>query len=466
MLRIFIICMVLLPALQNLSANDTILDQYIRIGLQSNLALKQQEYSFEQSLQALKEARGLYFPSITLLSRYTRAGGGRTIEFPVGDLVNPVYQTLNEILVALGQDPKPFPYIPNESIPFLRREEQETKFRLIQPLFQPAIFYNYALKANLADIQELETTIYKRELIKEIKIAYFNYLRAYYVIDLFSETELLLKENLRVSESLYSAQKVTRDAVYRSDAELSRNEQRLMESKNNLDLSRSYLNFLLNRPLTVAIEVDTSILKIQNYNFPFDTAYTFALNNREEIVQLQEAIHAADNNRKISKSNYFPGLSVVADYGYQGEKFEFSDQDSYWMASLVLEWNLFRGFQDQARIEQFTLETRKMEVKLLELKNQLELQVRDIYNRFMLAQKRIDVANKQMVSSQESFSIINKKYKQGMVALIEFLDARNNMTNSQINQILANYDYHARFAELERVTSYYKLNQTDENHED
>ncbi len=445
---------------------ETVLDQYIKIGLESNLALRQQKYTMQQSMEALKEARGMFFPSISFMSRYTRAGGGRTIEFPVGDIVNPIYETLNEILEAAGQDPKPFPVIPNETIPFLRPEEQDTKFRLVQPLFQPAIYYNHAIKSNLVDIEEMETTIFKRELIKEIKIAYFNYLRAYYVIRVLDDTELLLKENLRVSEKLYDAQKVTRDAIFRSDAELSKIEQSLMETENNQSLSRSYLNFLLNRPLTEEIEIDETLLKIENYNFPFDTAFTYALNNREEIVQLQTAIKASDNNRKLNKSKYFPGLSVVGDYGVQGQKFQFYEEDRYWMASLVLEWNLFRGFQDQARIEQADLETRKIQVKLQELQRQLELQVRDVYNRFMLAQKKIEVAKKQAISSEESFKIINRKYSEGIVALVEFLDARRNMTNSQINRILSNYDYHASFAELERVTSFYKLNKMEEHYED
>ncbi len=251
MLRIKIIFFGLL-VFQSVFATETVLDQYIKIGLESNL--------------------------------------------------------------VLGQDPKPFPVIPDEIIPFLRTEEQETKLRLIQPLFQPAIYFNHALKSNLVDIQDFQTTIYKRELIKEIKISYFNYLRAFYVIELFAETELLLKENQRVSEKLYSAQKVTRDAVYRSEAELSRIEQRQLEAGNNLDLARSYLNFLLNRLLT------------------------------EENIQMQTVIEATDNNRKIKKSSYFPGLSAVADYGFQREKFQFSDQDDYWMASLVLKWNIFQGF--------------------------------------------------------------------------------------------------------------------------
>ncbi len=148
------------------------LEQYIQIGLESNLALKQQEFSLEQSIEVLNEARGKYFPSIDIGARYTRAGGGREIIIPIGDLVNPIYQTLNQLLIAEGLPPA-FPEdIPNETIPFIREKEHETRIRLVQPLFQPAIWSNYGLKSDLNEIEKLRTRMYKRRLVNEIKRAY------------------------------------------------------------------------------------------------------------------------------------------------------------------------------------------------------------------------------------------------------------------------------------------------------
>lgn len=37
--------------------------------------------------------RGMFLPSVSIEARYSRAGGGKIIEFPVGDLMNPVYGT-------------------------------------------------------------------------------------------------------------------------------------------------------------------------------------------------------------------------------------------------------------------------------------------------------------------------------------------------------------------------------------
>ena len=91
------------------------LDAYVAEGLQSNLALKGQNLSLEKSLRVLDEAKGLFLPTLDLNARYSLAAGGRTIEFPVGDLLNPVYGTLNQMT---GSDR--FPTLQNVNTPFLR----------------------------------------------------------------------------------------------------------------------------------------------------------------------------------------------------------------------------------------------------------------------------------------------------------------------------------------------------------
>ncbi len=343
-------------------ANENVLDKYVKMGLESNLALKQQEISLEQSMQALKEARGMFFPSIDINARYSRAGGGRTIDFPVGDLMNPVYQTLNQLLQQ-----QQFPTnIENVTIPFLREEEHETKIRLTQPIFQPAIYYNYKAKSDLSDLKKAEFKVFKRKLTAEIKTAYFNYLKTNQVVDIYDKTKQLLEENLRISEKLFQAQKVTKDVIYRAKTELSSLEQKIMKAENQQKLAQAYFNFLLNKPLDSSITVKENFQLPDDKGMTFETARANALKNREELQQLKSAIFAAGHGAAALKSNYFPGLTAVLDYGFEGEKYKFGEKDDYWMGSLVLQWNLFKGFQDQAKIERAELEKKKLQTQLEE----------------------------------------------------------------------------------------------------
>jgi outer membrane protein TolC len=66
-----------------------VIDGYVREGLKSNLALRAQSLEVERADAALDAARARYFPEAAFSARYTRAEGGRTIELPLGDALNP-----------------------------------------------------------------------------------------------------------------------------------------------------------------------------------------------------------------------------------------------------------------------------------------------------------------------------------------------------------------------------------------
>ncbi|MBN1198307.1 MAG: TolC family protein, partial [Bacteroidales bacterium] len=109
------------------SAQNQVLENYIREGFDNNLGLKQKQLNYARSLQVLNQAKALFFPDLGFSARFTVAEGGRTIDFPVGDLLNPVYATLNELTHS-----QQFPQVGNEQIYFIRPTEQETKLTLRQ----------------------------------------------------------------------------------------------------------------------------------------------------------------------------------------------------------------------------------------------------------------------------------------------------------------------------------------------
>jgi len=436
---------------------ESILNKYIQEGLESNLSLKQKEFSLQKSTLELREARGKFLPSIAIDARYSRAGGGRTIEFPVGEIVNPVYDAINSTRIATGQNPIPFPHLDNEIIPFLRKKEHETKIRAIQPLFQPALYYNHKLKSDLKNVSMFEVQIYKRELIVEIKRAYFNYLKSVQVVILYENTLGLLNENLRVSQKLFDNGIATKEVVYRAQAELSKIEQEFEEASENKTLAQSYFNHLLNKPLGQPIENLNIMSNLPSESLDIDALKNAALTNREELKQLEEYIEVASHTKGIAGSSYLPGVVVVADYGFQGEEYQFKKDDDYWMVSGILQWNLFNGFQDESKRQMAEIEKQKMLTTLHETESLICLQAQESYHNMKVAAKARITAENRLKAARESFKLINKKYEQGMAPHIEFIDARNAMTSAEVVNILSKYDFFIRSAEMERVAGLWKF---------
>ena len=437
-----------------LSAQTEILEEYINIGLRNNLALKQKEFSLQKSMSALDEARGNFYPSVSFNSRYTRADGGRTIDILVGDIVNPIYTGLNQIL-----DSDIYPTnIPNEHINFLREEEQETKINVTQTIFDAKIYNNYSLKSDLVQAEKEERNIYARELIKEIKTAYYDYLKTVEVEKLYNQVEKLLQENLRVSNKLLENDKVTKDNVYRAQAELSKTEQDLMGAEKDKDLAASYFNFLLNRDLDA--EIQTANIDEDGFHSDIEedeSLYSTALHNREEFRQLDNYISAAKNSKDIAEADYYPGLYFSFDYGYQGTEYKFTDENDYWMASLVLKWNLFNGLKDKAKASQSEWDKKKLEAQKNELVKQVNLQLKSSIKNYEVAEKSLTTAQLRKEAAEQSYEIMNKKYENGLASQVEYLDAQTTLTEAAINYIITKYDYKISFAELERTAAIKEL---------
>src|SRR3954463_6144422 len=230
-----------------------VIDGYVREGLRSNLGLRVQSLEVERAAAALDAARARYFPEASFAARFTRAEGGRTIELPLGDALNPAYQTLNDLLVQQGQQPR-FPVVQNETIRFLREREQDTRITLRMPLIAPAIPAAVRAQRELLSASEYSRQALARRLKRDITVGYLDWLSAMRTRGIVDASVALLNENLRVNDSLNRNGKITQDQVLRARAELLAVSQQSREARNGASQAQSYLNFLLNRPLDTPLE--------------------------------------------------------------------------------------------------------------------------------------------------------------------------------------------------------------------
>jgi outer membrane protein TolC len=430
-------------------AQESFLDTYISEGLQNNLSLQQVQADYEKSVQALHSARGLFYPNLSIDARYTVARGGRIIEFPVGDLLNPVYSTLNQLTQS-----DQFPQLQNEAFPFYRPNEQETKINLLQPVYNPKILYNYQIEKEKCNIARTDVTIYKRELIREIKTAYYNYLKTVYIQQLIGETMDLLKENLRVSKSLFDNDMVTNDVVYRSEAELQKIIQNQAEAEKASQTAKAYFNFLLNKPLDQDIQFpEYKSISELSLTLEIGQEMLTGVNSREEIKQLETYGNINEEYLKLVQSSNFPSVFVAVNYGFQGEEYSFTRNDDFMLASIVLQWNLFSGFKNRADVQQAKIAKDQLDLKQLEVQKQIELQIINAYYDIQAAAKAVDASRAQAEASEKAFKVVEEKYRQGQAPLIEYIDAQTTMSNSKQSLIIAYFDFKIREADYERATA-------------
>ena len=172
---------------------DVVVERYVVEALHSNLALQGETLEVDKATQALAAARARFFPEVSLLARYSRADGGRDFSIPVGTALNPVFATLNELLIAQGQPPR-FAPTDDITVPFLRREEQDTRVVVRQPLYAPAIPAAVRAQRALLDASSFNRMAVARALRRDVTIGYLDWLKARSAVDIVSASQALLRD--------------------------------------------------------------------------------------------------------------------------------------------------------------------------------------------------------------------------------------------------------------------------------
>ena len=418
------------------------LDNYILIGLKSNEVIKQHNFDITKSVYALKEARSLFYPTVSLNANYTVADGGRTIDIPIGDMLNPVYSTLNQITNSNA-----FPTLQNQSVLINPDNFYDAKIHTTMPLLNFEIIYNKRIKSQQSSLQKIELEIYERELVKEIKIAYYKYLQSIEGVHIYEDALKLVKENQRVNRSLFKNDKINRTAVLRSDNEVIRIEANLETAKQTSNNAKSYFNFLINQKLDSEIEIDSDNENLPNVMVSENTL------NREELSKLNQVSEINENVNKLTQSYWYPKLSGFADVGFQDFDFEVNKDSRYYFAGLGLEWNIFSGNKNKYKIKQVELDSQKINSQTDNVKQQLLLQFQISQNNLKSALEQFHADKNQKQSAQKYNEDITKLYKEGQAIYIELLDAQNQWVNAQLNTNISLYNSWIAFAEMERANA-------------
>lgn len=428
---------------------QSILDNYVKQGLDSNLLIKQKSFDIQRAKLDLERAKTLFYPQVGLNAQYTLATGGRTQEVPIGDLLNNAYKTLNELTSS-----SKFPQVQNQEIKFLPNNFHDTKIEVSMPVYNPELKYNKAIKEETINGRHAEVNVYKRDLVKNIKQAYYQYLQATKAVQVYTNALDVVNENLRVSEKLVKNTVATRDVVLKSKTQVSQVQTSLVDAQQNRNNAAAYFNFLLNQPLETNIVVDSTIFQALDNKLLLIPAVP---EGREELAQLKSGEKALHTSMQLNDSYKLPRLNAFYNVGFQGFGYNLFDKQFYQLGGLQLTWNIFKGNDNKLKAKQSQVDMEQLRTQYDDVQKQLLLQVTTAYNSYLASTQALQNANDEVASTREAYRLTDKKFREGQALQIELIDARTQMTNAEIKYSLAQLAVLNRSAELERATASYQI---------
>ena len=420
------------------------LEKYIEIGLKNNLVLQEKNISLESAMYALKTANSFFFPSMDFKGDYQSGDGGRSISFPVGDMLNPVYRTLNQL--TSGNE---FPDISNVEINFFPQNFYDLKVRTSLPIINSDLVYNRTIRKQQITMQEYDLEIYKSELTRNIQVAYYNFLSAAKSIAIYDGALSLAQEAKRMNQSLLDNGKSLKAYVLRSESEIQSLEAKRTSALQQMKNARMYFNFILNTSPDEVIDT-AYVLSIDQNIVDQYLLNEASINARTELKALDQSASICQNVLKMNKAYWVPKLNGFLDLGSQGSDWKFNNKSKYYFLGFQLDFPLFSGGRNRIKVKQSELDLKNQLINNTYTHNQIKLSADMARNSLMESYKNYEASIKQLDAATAYNELIEKGSKEGINTFIETIDARNQLTTASLQMVINKYQLLAALANYER----------------
>lgn len=428
-----------------------ILNNYVQEGLKNSQTLKQQNFQLQKAVFALSEAKTLFKPNVNFNTTLSAAQGGRKIEIPLGDLVNPVYTTLNKLTSTNS-----FPQIQNTSEQLVPRDFYDVRVKTTMPLINAELKYNQVIKQDQITMQQSEIQVYKRELVRDIKLAYINYLKTTEAIKVYENALKILRESERVNESLIKNGSANPTVLVRTRNEISKINAEFDNARGNQKNAAAYFNFLLNKDFTEKITLDS----LGKDGLKSDLVE----GHREELDKIQTGMSINLQLLGINQSYKKLKIGASLDLGSQGRFAQIASVDKNFFApnafvllGVSFDLPVYSFGRNQLKIKQSEMEIASLDAQLRQVRNQLDLQTELAKNSLNSAKEIYESKASQVSTAERYYRDMFRRYKEGNLNFIELLDAQTQITTAQLQQSISLYDVWIKWVELERAKASFQL---------
>lgn len=294
----------------------------------------------------------------------------------------------------------------------------------------------------------------KADLRLQVQLAYINYLRSQQQIHIAEETISLLEQQQQDAQNFYEQGIFAKNDYLQVEVELSSAQQALLSTKRNAKLARFTLKRLLGAQLTKNETIE-EITKAAKPLMP-EQLKEMMLDNRSELKLFTAQKEGLNHAYEAAASNYYPKVDLEAKYQLAGEDpipnggvtFQIHDQST---ATIKLSWNLYQGGADEAKRATLLFEESASEARIRDLHLNLELQLEEAYEAYILAQNQISVARKALEQAKENFRITKNQFEANIANTSLMLDAQRFLARAQVDYHGAYFELYDAMAQIERV---------------
>ena len=289
----------------------------------------------------------------------------------------------------------------------------------------------------------------RQQLKYDATDAYFKFMAARDNVKLNQESVERLERYLQDVKLQFEVGVVAKVDVLRSEVELAKAKQSLIEAQNTYDLTMANLNNIIGFPLTTELNIKGD-LSYARYEKELAFCVDAALRQRPEISQYTDAAKSAQEGITVAKSGYLPTVSAVYNAGWYDSKFA-GGNNYNWSVYLLTNWTLFDSGLTAGKVKQAVEGYKKAQEQLKQTVDSVQLDVRSTFLSLKAAEQSIATSSSAVGLAEEDYKIKVIRYQAGVGTNLDVLDAQVALTTAKNNYLKAMYEYNNFRAKLDKA---------------
>ena len=312
----------------------------------------------------------------------------------------------------------------------------------------------------------IEKSKYDLNAVKEaylfsVASAYYNVLKTEKAVDIAMANVERLKTHKNAVNVQLKIEVVTKTALYRAQAELSKSKAELINARNGLRLARNVLSRAVGLEGNFEIK-NPEFHKNFSLDNDMDSVKKEALFDRAELKSLAVQKKISEDMVKYSKSAYWPKVSVEGVYQkYDQEPDSFTVNDESISVGVMLNFTIYDGGLRKAEIKESQAKKRQAELAEKDLSKEIATEVEDAYLYLHTQISVLKSLEDQLKFANSNYNAVSKQFKYGLANSVDVMDANTLLVTSETELSKAKYNRLLAGLNVERAKGTFLKTVTD-----
>ena len=304
-------------------------------------------------------------------------------------------------------------------------------------------------------IAQKEFEIVLRDLVTEIKLAYYDYLFVVETIRINKENQKLVQQMIAIAQTKFRVGQGKYSNVIMAQVELSQLANVIITLEQQRETVIARLNTLLNTSADLPLGMPIPIEE-ERIISTLDELYELAIQKRQEIQKQKLAITKMGLVVEMTKQMTYPDLTLGSSYFENRSIGELKHREKIpmtFMTQRTLNPTNTAWFGHRnSYIHEMNVKIEAIEHRIEELESSLRFVVKKHHFGMETANRSIRLYRQTLLpQARQALSAANTAYQAAQIDFLSFLDAQRTLLNLRIEEQRALRDYHQHLAQLEQA---------------